>query len=556
LLEARLCGQNRGTTARVAPFCVSFIAARSGIVVLIRSTYCFAAFVLAIAVVHADDPPSQAEKPVSDKPAVELKTPETDNKDKKDDEDKSEEPTITTHTAEIAGKKIEYTATAGTLPLSGEDEKHKANVFFVAYTVEPGENGPRPITFCFNGGPGSSSVWLHMGMLGPKKVELPSEPVVPRPPAAVIANPYSLLDVTDLVFIDPVSTGYSRPVEGEKKEQFHGYNEDLQSVGRFIHLYTTKYGRWGSPKFLCGESYGTLRAAGLAEHLQDRYNLELNGIVLVSTVLDFQTLMALPTNDLPFVLFLPSYATTAWYHKRLSDELQGKSVEDVAKEAREFAMGDYATALLKSGDLPAEKKQQVIDRYAALTGLPADFVRRSELRVPQERFAKNLLREKDLSIGRFDSRYTGPDRDAAGIQTQYDPSAAALFGPFTSAFYQYVRDELNIKTEMPYEILTGKVHPWSYDEFTNRFVESATPLSEAMAHNPHLKIFVANGYYDLATPFLASEYTFARLLPSVRRENVTMSYYNGGHMMYVNEADLQKLREDLLKFYEAAAPSK
>lgn len=518
---------------------------------LIRFTFCFAILASAL-VVRADDPPSQAEKPESDKPAVELKQPETD--DKKSDGE-SEEPTITTHTADIGGTSIEYTATAGTLPLSGEDEKTKANLFFIAYTVEPAEGAKRPITFCFNGGPGSSSVWLHMGMLGPKRVALPSDPVIPRPPAGVIANPYSLLDVSDLVFIDPVSTGYSRPADGEKKEQFHGYTEDLQSVGRFIHLYTTKYGRWGSPKFLCGESYGTLRAAGLAEHLQDRYNLELNGIVLVSTVLDFQTLMDLPTNDLPFVLFFPTYATTAWYHKQLSDEMQAKSVEEIAKEAREFALKDYATALLKAGDLPAEKKQEVIDRYAALTGLPADYVRRSELRIPQERFSEQLLREQELIVGRFDSRYSGPDRDAAGSQTQYDPSAAALFGSFTSAFYQYVRNDLGIMKEMPYEILTGKVHPWNYDQFTNRFVESSTPLSEAMAHNPHLKVFVANGYYDLATPFLAAEYTFARLLPEARRENVTMSYYTGGHMMYVNEADLKKLREDLLKFYESTATS-
>ncbi|MDQ3329973.1 MAG: peptidase S10 [Planctomycetota bacterium] len=509
------------------------------------------ALLISFSAVSADDQPSEATKPASDSPAVELKKPEVDD-ERADD---AETPKVTTHAAEIGGKTIEYTATAGTLPLSGEDEKQKANLFFVAYTVAPEGDSPRPLTFCFNGGPGSSSVWLHMGMLGPKRVELPNEPVVPRPPTKVIANPYSLLDVTDLVFIDPVSTGYSRPIEGEKKEQFHGYKEDLESVGRFIHLYTTKYGRWGSPKFLCGESYGTLRAAGLAEHLQDRYNLELNGIVLVSMVLDFQTLLDQPTNDLPFILFLPSYATTAWYHKQLSDEMQAKSVEEVAQEAREFALGEYATALLKAGDLPAEKRQEIIDRYAAKTGLAPDFVRRSEFRVPQERFGKMLLREQDLSVGRFDSRYSGPERDAAGSMTRHDPSAAALFGPFTAALYQYLRDDLRIEKEVPYEILTGKVHPWSYDEFTNRYVESATPLSEAMARNPHLKVFVANGYYDLATPFLAAEYTLSRLLPAVRRENVTMAYYEGGHMMYVHEPALEQLREDLLKFYETAAPS-
>lgn len=512
------------------------------------------ALILAPAALLADDPaPSEAPKP-AESPKVELKKPETDD-DKKGDKDKKQpELTVTPHTAEIGGKPVAYTATAGTLPLSGEDEKHKANVFFVAYTVaaEPGRD--RPVTFCFNGGPGSSSVWLHMGMLGPKRVKLPAEPVVAPPPTEVIANPFSLLDVTDLVFIDPVSTGYSRPAEGEKKEQFHGFTEDIASVGRFIHLYTTKYGRWGSPKFLCGESYGTMRAAGLADHLSDRYNLELNGIVLVSTVLDFQTLSFGPTNDLPFILFLPGYATTAWFHKQLPEDFQAKSVEEVAKEAREFAFGDYATALLKAGDLPAEKRQEVIDRYSRLTGLSKGFVRRSNLRVPQERFSKQLLRGEEQSIGRFDSRYSGPERDAASTITSYDPSAAALFGPFTSAFYQYARKELGVTKDVPYEILTSKVHPWNFGEFTNEYVQSAVPLADAMARNPHLKIFVANGYYDLATPFAASEYTFSRLQPAVRRQNVTLKYYEGGHMMYVHEPALQKLRDDLLEFYRGAVP--
>ena len=301
------------------------------------------------------------------------------------------------------------------------------------------------------------------------------------------------LDITDLVFIDPVSTGYSRPVAGEKKEQFHGYDEDINSVGRFIHLYTTKYGRWGSPKFLCGESYGTLRAAGLAHHLQNRYNLELNGIVLVSTVLDFQTISFDETNDLPYVLFLPSYAATAWYHKRLDDELQDMSLENVVAEAREFARGDYAMALLKAGDLPEENRQDVIGRYAKLTGLSPGFVERSNLRVPMDRFGKQLLRRDGLSVGRFDSRFTGSERDAAAIDTSYDPSAAALFGPFTSAMYQYLREDLGVTKDVPYEILTGKVHPWNYDKFTNEYVQSSVPLAEAMTRNPHLRIFVANG---------------------------------------------------------------
>ena len=507
---------------------------------------------LSAAMTVADETPAEATKPAGSSAPVALQAPEIESASHK--QAGAADLIVTSHTATIGGRDINYTATAGTLPLPGEDEKPKADLFFIAYTVATDGGGPRPITFCFNGGPGSSSVWLHMGMLGPKRVKLPAEPVVPMPPAVPIDNAYSLLDVTDLVFIDPVSTGYSRAAEGEKKEQFHGYKEDLESVGRFIHLYTTKYGRWGSRKFLCGESYGTLRAAGLAEHLQDRYNLELNGIVLVSTVLDFQTIHFDETNDLPYILFLPSYTATAWYHRRLGRELQSKSLAEVVESAREFALGAYATALLKEGSLPAEEREAAIDRYAELTGLPAGFVRRSELRVPMSRFGQRLLRRENLAVGRFDSRYTGPVRDAAGISTEGDASAAALFGAFTSALYQYLHEDLKVRKDVPYEILTDKVHPWSYEAFTNEFVESSTALAEAMAQNPHLKVFVANGYYDLATPFAAAEHTFARLLPAVRRRNVTMEYYEGGHMMYVHEPSLEKLRRDLLRFYAAEGP--
>ncbi len=504
------------------------------------------------AVVWADEQPAQATKPASaGPPQVQL----TQQIETDDESIGRERLVVTQHAVEIAGRSIDYTATAGTLPLAGEEETHKADVFFIAYTVAGDSDRPRPVTFCFNGGPGSSSVWLHLGMLGPKRVDLPSEPVVPAPPTSVIPNPYSLLDVTDLVFIDPVSTGYSRPIEGEKKEQFHGYDEDITSVGRFIHLFTTKYGRWGSPKFLCGESYGTLRAAGLAGHLQDRYNLELNGIVLVSTVLDFQTIKFNETNDLACVAFLPSYAATAWYHKRLDDELQDQSLEDVVATARRFALGDYATALLNGAALPDEARKDVIDRYATLTGLSPGFVERSNLRVPMSRFGKQLLRREGLAVGRFDSRYTGPERDAASIGTNTDPSASALFGSFTSAMYQHLRDDLNITKDVPYEILTGKVHPWNYDDFTNEYVQSSITLEEAMTRNPHLRIFVANGYYDLATPFAGAEHTFNRLVPAERRENVTMGYYEAGHMMYVHEPSLKALREDLLTFYREAVPS-
>lgn len=512
---------------------------------MIQRLIVFGLCLLPLALV-ADETPSEAAKPKTESPKVELQKPETDSDDSAS---KRDDLIVTSHTAEIGGKSIAYTATAGTIPLPGEDEKAKANIFFVAYTVDADKTNRRPVTYCFNGGPGSSSVWLHMGMLGPKRVKLPVDPVVATPPAEVIPNPFSLLDITDLVFIDPVSTGYSRPLEGEKKEQFHGFTEDIESVGRFIHLYTTKYGRWGSPRFLCGESYGTLRAAGLAEHLQDRYNMELNGIVLVSTVLDFQTLLFQPTNDLPYILFLPSYTATAWYHNQLDEDLQKQPLHEVVESARKFALGPYATALLKGASLPDDERKEVIAATSTFTGLPKPYIRRSNLRVSMGRFGKQLLKQKGLVLGRFDSRYTGPDRDAAAEGTGYDPSAAALFGAFTSALYQYVGTDLGVEKTVPYEILTGKVQPWNYEQFTNRYVDSSVRLSQAMTKNPHLKVFVANGYYDLATPFAAAEYTFSRLLPVIRSENVTFEYYDGGHMMYVDEPSLEKLREDLLKFY-------
>ena len=311
----------------------------------------------------ADENESSKEKSVAESKQQKATKSKSKGKDKeaKDDEekdsDKPAEPSITNHTALIDGKEIKYTATARQMLLEEDGVKDKAHMFFVAYTKDGVEDaGSRPITFCFNGGPGSASVWLHLGMLGPKRVRLPDDASRVRPPQRVVDNPFSMLDVTDLVFIDPVSTGYSRPVEGEKKGQFHGYDEDLKSVGQFIHDYVTEYGRWGSPKFLIGESYGGLRAAGLSGTLQNRYRMYLNGVVLLSAVVDFQTLRFSANNDVAFASFLPTYATTAWYHGALDQEMQSKSVEEVAEEARAFARDVYHPALIRGDGLPAEKR--------------------------------------------------------------------------------------------------------------------------------------------------------------------------------------------------------
>ncbi|MEM9702081.1 MAG: peptidase S10, partial [Planctomycetota bacterium] len=343
--------------------------------------------------------------------AVPLASGQDEEKSKKAETGPAMTPVTTEHAVTIGGEEIAYTATAGTMPLVGEDEDPDADadVFFIAYTIEPKKGETRPITFCFNGGPGSSSVWLHMGMLGPKIVPIPDDASFPQAPYDLQDNAQSLLDVTDLVFIDPVGTGYSRPAKDKndrsRQREFSGYGEDLSSVGEFIHRYTTENGRWGSPKFLLGESYGTLRAAGLAGRLMDRYNLSLNGIVFVSSVLDFATLREDSNNDLPYVLFLPTLATTARYHGKLSKEMQAKDLQTVYDEAKAFALGDYATALLKGVKPESEEGRSIAKRFSELTGLDEEFVVDSNLRVGMQRFGKALLREQGKTVGRFDSRF-------------------------------------------------------------------------------------------------------------------------------------------------------
>jgi len=477
---------------------------------------------------------------------------ETDEQSKDDKSSEKPQPSITKHTATIAGSTVEYTATAGKLPMKDDDGTEKANVFFVAYTKEGAQPGKRPITFCFNGGPGSSSVWLHLGMLGPKRVRL-NDDAKPSPPQhQLIDNPYSLLDETDLVFIDPVSTGFSRPAKGEDDKQFHGYDEDVRSVGQFIHDYTTQYGRWASPKFLLGESYGGLRAAGLSGRLQQRYHMYLSGVVIVSGVIDFQTLRSGGNNDIAYTLFLPSYAATAWYHKMLPEHLQSQTVEKVVAEAREFARKPYLQALMAGDSLPSEERKLIIARMAELTGLSAEYLDLANLRVSMQNFGKELLRSERKVVGRFDGRYTGFGTNHIDARTNSDPSGTAFFGPYTSAMNHYLRDVLKVREERVYEILTS-VYPWDYSEFTNRYVDASATLRQAMTNNPYLKVFAACGYYDLATPAFAMQHTrdHLRLAPELR-SNFTMKFYQAGHMMYVHEPSLKQLRNDLVNFYRSS----
>jgi carboxypeptidase C (cathepsin A) len=466
----------------------------------------------------------------------------------------------------IGNRDVRYTVTTGTLVLreeaerpksdgESEGERPRATVFFVAYTRKGVDDAAkRPITFSFNGGPGSSSVWLHLGVLGPRRVAMGELGELPPPPYRATDNPHSLLDVSDLVFIDPVSTGFSRPVEGEKAREFHTVKRDIESVGDFIRLYTTRYRRWSSPKFLIGESYGTTRAAGLAGYLQERHGMYLNGIMLLSAVLDFQTILFGPPNELPYVLFLPAFTATAFFHGRLEKGLQ-KDLRATLSEAEVFATGEYATALLKGSSLAPADRERVIAGLARYTGLSPEFLDRSNLRVSDARFFKELLRSEGKTVGRLDSRFTGLDRDSAGESASYDPSLTNIIGPYTAAFNDYVRRELGYETDLPYEVLSAKVNEgWTFPEDENRFLSVAETLRSAMTVNPYLRLFIGSGYYDLATPYFATEYTVNHLgLHSSLASNVELSYYEAGHMMYTHEPSLAALKGDLANFLANSA---
>jgi carboxypeptidase C (cathepsin A) len=461
-----------------------------------------------------------------------------------------ERTAVTQHTVVIDGVQVAYTATAGTLVLKNDEDKPRAAIFYVAYTKKDVEDtGARPITFSFNGGPGSSSVWLHLGVLGPRRVLMEDEGNPLPPPFQLVENEASLLDVTDLVFIDPVSTGYSRAAPGQEVKQFHGVEQDVESVGEFIRLYTARNQRWASPKFLIGESYGTTRAAGLASHLLQELGMYVNGIMLVSSILNFQSVRFDLGNDLPYILFLPTYAATAWYHKRLPDDLQELDLTVFLNEVEAFASGDYTLALMKGSTLPDEERAAIVTRLARYSGLSEAYIEQTNLRINIHRFVKELLRHERRTIGRFDSRFKGIDLDAAGEEHEYDPSYAIVQGAYTAAFNHYVRTDLDFKTDQPYEILTGNVQPWDYSKYQNQYVNVSESLRQALTQNPYLRVFVGNGYYDLATPYFATEYTFSHLgLDSTLQEHVSMGYYEAGHMMYLHRPSLLKLKADLANF--------
>jgi carboxypeptidase C (cathepsin A) len=453
--------------------------------------------------------------------------------------DATHKPVLITNSLTIAGQRVTYVAETGMLPLLKSDGAVRASIFYVAYMKQgEGNMERRPVTFCFNGGPGAASVWLHLGALGPRRVKLNEKEVTQPVPFGLVDNDFSILHVTDLVFIDPVGTGFSQPGKESKAEQFFGESPDIQSVGEFIQLWTTRHERWLSPKYVCGESYGVFRAAGLAHYLHSHYGMILSGLIFVSGLLDCDM-----SDDLSYQVFVPAYTAAAHFHKTLPPDLQGDLPKALA-EAREFMRTEYASALFQGASMTAEQRARVVAKLSRLTGLPARVVKDNDLRVDSTTFRKELLHDGGLILGRFDARITGRDANAASPYPGFDPSFSAIDGAFSAAMNAYVRGELKFKDDLPYLIL-NPVRPWKYETQGSVMKDFASEMNA----NPHLRVLVLSGQCDLACPVDYIRYNIDHLnLDPAYRGNIKYAEYESGHMMYVNPPDLQKMQKDLEHF--------
>lgn len=538
----------------------------------------------------------------------ETKKPEEKKEEEKSfklDVDKA--PVTTEHSITVGGKKLEYTATVGMIPICGETGEVEAGIFFTHYArkvegrrprdegakvagrgaqvagtegrkdkgtegqgdegtkasewlgVSPEELGvgdpaKRPLMFSFNGGPGSSSVWLHLGAVGPKRAKLNPDGSMPPAPYQLEDNAFTWLAETDLVFIDPVGTGFSRPAKMSLGDKFWGLKGDVESVGEFIRVFLTRFDRWASPLFLVGESYGTTRAAGLAGHLIER-GIAFNGIVLVSSILNFQTARFTKGNDLPYILFLPTYTATAWYHKKLAKDLMGNLGKALA-EVEAWAGSEYTLALAKGTNLKGAERSRIVNKLARYTGLSRDYIDQSDLRVQIHRFCKELLRKEKRTVGRLDSRFKGIDQVVVSENPDHDPSMTAIRPPYTAMLMDYLSRQLNYRKDEPYYIsaFNGRLwEKWDWGSAGAGYPDTSESLRSAFAKNPHMKVFVASGYYDLATPFYATKYTIAHMgLDPELEGNISTGEYEAGHMMYIHDASLKKLHKDVSGFIKSA----
>jgi len=505
-------------------------------------------------------PQDKAGKPPA-QPAQPTPKPE-ENKPAAGDESKSKDlhfdmtevaPIVTHHQISMNGRVLRYTATAGRLPIKREDGKIEAEMFFVAYTLDGQDAGRRPLTFAFNGGPGSASVWLHMGALGPKRVMLTSEGFMPPAPYRMEDNQSTLLDRSDLVLVDAIGTGFSRAADLETSKKFWGVKGDIEAYGEFIRMFLTRYDRWTSPLFMLGESYGTTRAAGVAGYLADK-GIAFSGITLLSTVLNFQTVENTKTNDQAYIFLIPTYTMTAAYHHKLAPELTQDLIKS-RQEAERWASNEYAQALAKGDALTPQERETTIEQMARYTGLSKTFLDQADLRVDVPKFTHNLLLDQKLRVGRLDTRFTGPDPQGLLDTKFYDPTSSAIVPPYTAVFNNYVRNELGYKSDMPYYVFASEAGfgKWEWGNAIEGFPDTASALRSAMAKDPYLKVLVMEGYYDLATPYYAATYTMEHLnLAPALRKNISFATYDCGHMVYLRPDMLAKMKRDQTAFMEQA----
>ena len=490
---------------------------------------------------EAGAPPPEAASAAKKQPSDSEKKTEKAN-------GQEEKPSITHHSMTLRGRAIQYTASAGRLAIKNEQGKAEAQMFYVAYTADGGGE-KRPLTFAFNGGPGSATIWLHMGAFGPKRVKMLPNGFMPAPPFELEDNQNTLLDKSDLVFVDAIGTGYSRAMTPELGKKFFSVRGDIAAFGEFIRVYLQKNSRWSSPLYLAGESYGTTRAAGLSGYLVD-HGIALNGIVLISTILSYQTVSFAPENDMPYVLYLPTYAMTAAYHHKLAPDV-AKDPEALRLEVEKWANTEYLMALQQGDSLSDEMRRSVVDHLSRYTGLSKEYIENCNLRVDLSHFDTDLLRDRREMVGRLDGRFTGPMESKTQQEPDFDPSEAAIRPPYTAVFGDYVKKELGYESDLVYYVLGGGISGWDFNTTGwSGFANTTAGLKRAFAKNPYMHVYIAEGMYDAATPYFAVDYTFDHMeLPPQAHKNITRDHFNAGHMVYIDDTSMAKLKRDMDGFY-------